>query len=85
LKSAFSESTVEQAALALLESAGWGVAQGPGIAPDTPAAERADYSEGVLVQRLRDGFARLDPELPEASKCATAEKRALLSDVWATA
>ena len=35
---AFTESTVEVAALAWLEGVGWGVAHGPDIAPDMPAA-----------------------------------------------
>jgi len=62
--SRFSEDVVEQAALAWLESAGWTIAHGPDIAPDMPAAERADYGEVVLPQRLRDAIARLNPELP---------------------
>ena len=57
------ESVVEQAALAWLESIGWQVAHGPDIAPDMPAAERADYGEVVLAQRLRDALARLNPAL----------------------
>ncbi|MEX1025029.1 MAG: type I restriction endonuclease subunit R [Planctomycetota bacterium] len=60
----FSESVVEEAALAWLESTGWQIAHGPDIAPDTPAAERADYGEVVLAQRLRDALARLNPALP---------------------
>jgi type I restriction enzyme R subunit len=59
-----SESTVEEAALAWLESSGWQVAHGPDIAPDMPAAERSDYGEVVLAQRLRDALARLNPALP---------------------
>jgi type I restriction enzyme R subunit len=67
----FSESTVEEAALAWLESIGWQVAHGPEIAPDTPAAARADYGEVVLAQRLRYALARLNPALPaEALKDA---------------
>ena len=58
------ESTVEAAALAWLESIGWGIAHGPDIAPDMPAAERRDYGEVVLEQRLRDALARLNPDLP---------------------
>jgi len=61
---AFTESVVEQAALAWLESSGWHVAHGPDIAPDMPTAERRDYGEVVLEQRLRDALARLNPELP---------------------
>jgi len=60
----FSESVVEDAALAWLESTGWDVAHGPDIAPDTPGAERAGYAEVVLEHRLRDALARLNPELP---------------------
>ena len=62
--SGVTESVVEQAALAWLESAGWTIAHGPDIAPDMPAAERADYGEVVLARRLRDALARLNPALP---------------------
>ena len=61
---AFTESVVEDAALAWLEATGWRVAHGPDIGPDMPAAERADYGEVVLVRRLRDALARLNPGLP---------------------
>ena len=61
---AFTESTVEDAALAWLEASGWQVTHGPDIAPDMPGAERADYGEVVLVQRLRDALTRLNPDLP---------------------
>jgi len=37
----FTESVVEQTALAWLEDAGWRVAHGPDIAPDTPATYHA--------------------------------------------
>ena len=60
----FTESTVEDAALAWLESLGWSIAHGPDIAPDTPGAERGDYGAVVLEQRLRDTLARLNPNLP---------------------
>ena len=59
-----SESVVEQAALAWLESCGWTIAHGSDIAPDTPRAERADYGEIVLERRLRAALHRLNPDLP---------------------
>ncbi|MGB8327606.1 MAG: type I restriction endonuclease, partial [Steroidobacteraceae bacterium] len=62
--SAFTESVVEQAALAWLESVGWAVKNGAAIAPGEPAAERDDYGQVVLAQRLRDALARLNPALP---------------------
>ncbi len=62
-----SESTVEAAAVDWLTSLDWAVLLGPDIAPDTPAAERADYGEVVLTTRLRSALARLNPDLPDAA------------------
>ena len=56
----FTESVVEQAALACLESTGWQVRNGADIAPGEPAAERDDYGQVVLAQRLRDALGRLN-------------------------
>ena len=61
---AFTESIVEEAALAWLAGIGWTVHNGAEIAPGELAAERADYSQVVLQQRLRDALARLNPGLP---------------------
>ena len=58
------ESTVEDAALDWLADLGWSVARGPDIAPDTLVAERSDYGQVLLEQRLRDSIARLNPDLP---------------------
>ena len=62
--SRFNESTVEQAALAWLEGAGWQVRNGAEIAPGEPAAERDDYAQPILDRRLRDAIARINPGLP---------------------
>ena len=62
--SGFREDIIEQAALAWLESLGWKVIHGSDIAPETPAAERTDYAQVILEQRLRDALARLNPQLP---------------------
>lgn len=51
---AFTESVVEEAALAWLADVGWRVAPGPDLAPDALAAERATYGDVVLARRLRD-------------------------------
>ncbi|HXH81851.1 MAG TPA: type I restriction endonuclease subunit R [Candidatus Tectomicrobia bacterium] len=61
---AFTESVVEDAALAWLEGIGWRIVHGPDIAPDMPAAERAHYGDVVLAHRLRGALARLNPKLP---------------------
>jgi type I restriction enzyme R subunit len=58
------ESTVEQSALAWLSELGWQVKHGSEIAPHGFFAERQDYGQVVLNQRLRDALARLNPDLP---------------------
>ncbi len=60
----FAESDLESLALSWLQSLGWAASFGPEIAPDAPGAERSDYREVVLGQRLRDALARLNPHLP---------------------
>ena len=62
-----SESTVEQAALSWLSSLGWQTAYGPDIAPDTPGTERADFTDVVLEERLRDTLINLNPTLPPSA------------------
>ena len=60
------ESVVEEATLGWLEGLGWSVDHGPDIAPDTTGAERTNYGQVVLEQRLRDALTRLNPDLPDA-------------------
>ena len=60
----FTESVVEQAALAWLESVGWRVVNGAEIAPCAPDAERESHGQVVLERRLRDALARNNPKLP---------------------
>ena len=58
------EADVETAALEWLVALGWQVTHGPDIAPGDPREERPDYGAIVLERRLRDGLARLNPDLP---------------------
>ena len=67
----FTESVVEEAALAWLEALGYAVLHGPDISPGgntlTPALsqwEREKYSDVVLERRVRDALAALNPALP---------------------
>jgi type I restriction enzyme R subunit len=64
--SAFSESVVEDAALAWLDSLGYAVLHGPDIAVGMPGGERTDpgYRDVVLERRLRQALVRLNPGLP---------------------
>ncbi|MEJ7668570.1 MAG: type I restriction endonuclease subunit R [Casimicrobiaceae bacterium] len=64
--STFTESVVEEAALAWLEALGYTVLHGPIIAAGMPSAERSDpnYRDVVLEGRLRHALARLNRDLP---------------------
>ena len=57
----FTESIVEDAALAWFRDPGDTVGHGPHLAPGEPAAERDSFSEVVLVGRLREAIRRLNP------------------------
>ena len=63
---AFTESIVENAALAWLKALGYAVLHGPEIAAGEPGAERSDpnYRDVVLDGRLRQALFRLNPDLP---------------------
>ena len=62
----FTESVVEDAALAWLEGQGYAVVHGPEIAVGEPSAERSDpnYHDVVLERRLRQALGHLNPDLP---------------------
>ncbi len=60
----FSESTVEDAALEIFEGIGYTILHGPTIAPGEMFAERANYADVVLVERLRQALARINPKIP---------------------
>jgi type I restriction enzyme R subunit len=61
---AFTESSIEQAALDWFKDLGYAVLFGGDIAPEEPAAERIDYSEVVLSGRLITALARINPSIP---------------------
>ncbi len=60
MSSSFTESVVEEAALAWLSGLGYAVTHGP----DLMGAERADYGQVVLEDRLRQALRRLNPKVP---------------------
>ena len=71
----FTESVIEQAALAWLESVGWQVRNGNEIAPGEPAAERDDDGRMALGQRLRDALAHLNPAASPAKALSDALRK----------
>jgi type I restriction enzyme R subunit len=58
----FNESDIELAALGWLQRLGYSNRFGPEIAPNSPGAEREDYGDVVLIQRLRQALRRLNPQ-----------------------
>ena len=66
MTTAFTESVVEDAALAWLAGLGYTVLHGPEIAVGEPSAERGDpnYRDVVLERRLRHALGHLNPDLP---------------------
>ena len=65
--STLTEADVEQFALSWLSSLGWQTAYGPDIAPDTPGAERTDFTQVVLEERLRNALLNLNHGLPPSA------------------
>ena len=61
------ESDVEEIALSWLFSLGWQTAYGPEMAPETPNAERTDFTQVVLEERLRNALLNLNPDLPQSA------------------
>lgn len=64
MKSNFCESQLEEAALEWFEELGYEVVFGPDIAPEGDYAERDDYSDVILADRLKEALARINPKLP---------------------
>ena len=62
---AFTESVVEEAALAWLEGLGYVALSGPAVVPGEPGAVRNQYGQVVLGGQLRETLQRLNPEVPE--------------------
>ncbi len=60
----FTESVVEQAALAWLESLDYTILSGLEIAPGEVQAERENYGQVILERRLRQALQRLNPQVP---------------------
>lgn len=74
--SLFTESVVEKAALDYFSHLGYTVASGPDLAPNQPLCARDSYAAVLLVGRLRDAIARLNPHLSADAQCEALRRRA---------
>lgn len=62
------ESVVEEAALSWFKDLNYAVAHAPHLAPGEIAAERSSFTDVVLVGRLRDAIAQLNPAIPSDAR-----------------
>ncbi|QUL37813.1 type I restriction endonuclease subunit R [Erythrobacter sp. JK5] len=62
------ESEIEEFAISLLERQGYDYLYAPEIAPDGDRPERASFADVVLVDRLREAVARINPNIPPDSR-----------------
>lgn len=58
------EDQLEKQCLEWFQDNGWDAVFGPDIAHDGAAPERANYREVILLQRLSQALARLNPQIP---------------------
>lgn len=64
--SGMSEHGLEQTCLGWFAELGWGVRYGPELDPEAVGSERDDHRQVFLVSRLREGLARINPEVSGA-------------------
>ena len=62
------EDQLERETLGWLADVGYTHVLGPDMAPDGSAPERSHYTQVVLVERLRQAIARLNPQVPQAAR-----------------
>ena len=62
------EGQLEQEALGWLADMGWQHRHGPELAPDGSTPERDNYRQVLLIGRLRQAVARLNPGVPPAAR-----------------
>jgi type I restriction enzyme, R subunit len=65
--SKLSESEIETLAIERLQTLGFDYVYGPDIAPDSSNPERESFAEVLLLSRLRNAVARINPTLPPAA------------------
>jgi type I restriction enzyme, R subunit len=61
------ESAIETLAIERLQALGFSYVYGPEIAPDSLNPERANFTDVLLLTRLRQAFTRINPTLPSAA------------------
>lgn len=68
------ENIIEQSAIEILQGLGWAYVNGKEISPEGVFCERESFSQIVLVNRLRDAIARINPNIPLDAQEAAIQK-----------
>ncbi|MEQ9380038.1 MAG: type I restriction endonuclease subunit R [Pirellulales bacterium] len=64
----FAECTVEEAVLEWVDGLTYSVIHGPEIGPGEISTERESFGDVLLVERLRDALARVNPNVPSEAR-----------------
>lgn len=68
------ENSIEQSAIELLQQQGWDYANGRDISPEGLFCERDSFAEVVLLKRLRQAVAVINPHIPPDAQEAAIQK-----------
>lgn len=68
------ENIIEQSAIEILQSQGWEYANGKEISPEGLFCERENFSQIVLLNRLRTAIAKINPTIPLDAQEAAVQK-----------
>ncbi|GMU86838.1 MAG: hypothetical protein AMXMBFR48_20790 [Ignavibacteriales bacterium] len=68
------ENIIEHSAIEILQELGWSYALGKDISPEGVNCEREIFSEIILVNRLREAVARINPDIPVSAQEAAVQK-----------
>ncbi|MCZ2277371.1 MAG: type I restriction endonuclease subunit R [Bacteroidia bacterium] len=68
------ENIIEQSAIEILQSQGWEYANGKEISPEGLFCERENFSQIVLLNRLRTAIAKINPAIPFDAQEAAVQK-----------
>lgn len=68
------ENIIEESAIEILQAQGWDYANGKEISPEGEFCERENFSEIVLLNRLRNAVSRINPSIPLDAQEAAVQK-----------
>lgn len=68
------ENIIEESAIEILQSQGWDYANGKEISPEGLFCERENFSQIVLLNRLRTAIATINPTIPLVAQEAAVQK-----------